>query len=262
MKKNMFHFLVFLAFFQPQNSSAQEQFPWLLVTAAGKAWVIKDNNIQGSGKACIFKADGSFEQYNRVYGIWIPVSTNNTYTADSGSTVQWFGTSITLTPRIKISVGGSGNEIEFEYTISGNGSTLTMEGKDYISGTYTLMDFSGPERPGGGDAVLPTGFGWFRDGRQMIFNTNGIYAAYGFPGPWAAILHEGTYRVNSSTGKITINESVPPQSGRDAEYFYSITDFGGSNKTLRIWGENRNGYQDDVYKLQSYPAGTQLPRTR
>ena len=96
----------------------------------------------------------------------------------------------------------------------------------------------------------------------MIFNTNGIYAAYGFPGPWAAILHEGTYKLNTLTGKIIINESVPPQPGRDAEYSYSITDFGGGNKTLRIWGDNRNGNNDDVYRLQAYPSGTQLPRTR
>jgi hypothetical protein len=236
----------------PQAAQSAAQ----LVTPAGKAWVIKDNDVQGSGNALVLKNDNTYEYYRRVYGIWISAylgvrrdSKFNTYSAAGNR----------LEIRYANDVGGSYSNTH-NYTISG--TTLTITGDERLSGKWTLTEFSGAEKSGGGGVVLPAGMGWFYNQRQMIFNTNGIYAAYGWPSPWASIRHEGTYTLNPSTGKITINENVPPQPGRDTEYSYSITDFPGGNKTLRIWGQNRNGYQDDVYRLQAYPPGTQLPRTR
>jgi hypothetical protein len=241
-----------------------------IVTPAGKAWVIKDNNIQGSGRAYIFRSDGRYEYYNRIYGIWVPVPRRfYTYSVTEAATRQIGDYSMTIPPSLIIDIPGdsaSDRHDEYEYNISGNGTTLEISGGwggNNADGRYTLMDFSGPEKPGGsGGVVVPAGMGWFYNSRQMIFNSSGIYAAYGAWGPWVAIGHEGTYSLNQSAGTITINEHVPPQPGRDTVYNYSITDFSGGNKTLRIWGENPNGYEDDVYKLEAYPSGTKLPRTK
>jgi len=75
------------------NTSVNAPSPSQLVTPAGKAWVIKDNNIQGSGKTLIFKADGRLEGYDRIYGIWVPSLGNTfsvtTYTA-TGTTRHSF----------------------------------------------------------------------------------------------------------------------------------------------------------------------------
>jgi hypothetical protein len=232
--------------------------PAQLITPAGKAWIIQDNQVQGSGKAYVFKNGGSFEYYDRVFGIWIPRETN-TYTATGARATQLYGVTVNQPPLLRFSHDDLGDD-DYGYSVSG--TTLEITGSGTATGKYTLTAFPGSEKAGGGNVVQSSGMGWFNEGRQMIFNTSGIYAAYGYPSPWVNIGHEGTYKLNQSTGTITINESVPPQSGRDTEYSYSITDFGGGKKTLRIWGKNRNGSQDEVYMLQAYPSGTKLPRTR
>jgi hypothetical protein len=231
--------------------------PAQLITAPGKAWIIKDNEVQGGGRAIVFTAGGGVEAYNRKYGIWVP-SFDNMYSETTYSATE---TRLTIT-----SNDSYYNTLAGEYLYAFSGSTLTIsEGRSGADGTYTLMDFSGPEKPGGsGSFVLPAGKGWFYDGRQMIFNTSGIYGAYGWPAPWEGPLHEGTYSVNTSAGKVTINENVPPVPGRDREYNYSITTFSDGSKTLRIWlyAPRNIGPLDDVYKLETYSSDTKLPRTR
>jgi hypothetical protein len=235
-----------------------------LIPPAGKAWVIEDGEIQGGGKAIILKADGTLEEYERIHGIWRHNMGNNEY-SEYSYTYTAAGSKISVTHTVKASAAST--VVDHTYTISG--STLEIQGDwgDSIVGRYTLTDFSGPQRAIGGSVVLPSGMGWATDasgvgGGQRIFNASGFYAVYGHPSPWVSINHEGSYSVNSSAGKITINENVPPVAGRDTEYNYSVTDFGGGNKTLRIWGENRNGYTDVVYRTQAYPRGTKLPQTR
>jgi hypothetical protein len=242
---------------QPQHATPTSN-PSQLITFAGKAWIIKDNQTQGNGKAFVFKSDNTYEYYVRVYGIWIPRSLG----IWSSNYHTYFANGNRLEINYPNDVGGFYTHSQ-SYTISGNGSTLTITGDERaINGTYTLSGFTGTAGPGGGSVVPPNGMGWFSDGRQMIFNTSGIYAAYGYPSPWVGANHEGTYSLNQSAGTITINENVPAQPGRDTVYNYSITVFSGGNQTLRIWGNNRNGYEDQIYKLQAYPSGTQQPRTR
>jgi len=151
-------------------------------------------------------------------------------------------------PNIKISI------YDYEYSLSGN--TLDLTGYEHYAGRYTLMDFSGPPAPGG-NIVPPSGMGWFREGRQEIYNTNGFYNSYGISGGAWGYINWGSYTANQSTGRLTRNTA----GGRDAIYLYSVTDFSGGNKTLRIWIEGKLN-EDQVYRLQAYPSGTQLPRTR
>jgi hypothetical protein len=234
-----------------------------LISPAGKAWVIQDGEIQGGGKAIILKADGTLEEYELIHGIWRHSMGNNEY-SEYSYTYTATGSKISVTHTVRASAEST--VVDHAYTVSG--STLEIQGDwgDSIIGRYTLTEFSGPQRPSGGSVVLPSGMGWSTsssgNGGQRIFNTSGFYAVYGDPSPWVSINHEGTYSVNSSAGKITINENVPPVAGRDTVYNYSVTDFGGGNKTLRIWGENRNGYTDVVYRTQAYPPNTKLPRTK
>jgi hypothetical protein len=219
-----------------------------LVTPAGKAWVIQDNQVQGSGKAIVFTADGKVEGYERILGIWRP-RLDNTY---STTTYTATGTRVIITSNDSYYNTYAGN---YNYTISG--STLSITGDNPTAGRYTLADLPSVPAPGG-NIVPPSGMGWFRNGRQEIYNAEGFYNVY--LSNWS-YTNWGTYTINQSTGKLTTNTQ---NKSRPVEYNYSVTDFGNGNMTLRIWiyAPRNIGPTDEVYRLQAYPSGTQLPRTR
>lgn len=231
-----------------------------LITPTGKAWVIQDNQVQGSGKAVVIKSDGGFEFYERILGIWRPnintVYATNRYTGT--------GSSINITSNNNYNgLAGSAN-----YTISGNGSTLTISGDDPntpIYGTYTLRDMP-RVKAAGGNIVNRTGTAWqdnYGGRSHYIYHTDGIMYSYGGSGlgPWDFNDNWNTYTANSATGNL-IQYYQDNRQNTPNEFSYSVTDFGGGNMTLRMWRVNRNSPHDEVYKLVSTPSGFRLPRVR
>lgn len=225
----------------PQN-------PTNLVLPAGKAWVFCDNNIQGSGRAIIFNND-RIEFFDRKYGVWIPGGGfgSCSYTATGN--------------RLSLNYDKHSGTHTFNFTISGN--TLTITGASYTIdeaiGTYTLTDFTGPARPGG-NIVNPANTAWVFDDDNFIY----VYYSNGFGGHYVnrRLYLQGAYNANQSTGIITgpFLESVSANSSN--EWTYSVTDFGGGRKTLRMWYTDRWGTYNYVFRLQSVPAGLEMPRTR
>jgi hypothetical protein len=132
---------------QPSQTTSN---PSQLVAPTGRAWVIQDNQVQGSGKAVVFKAGGRVETYIRRFGVWCPDKQStyavNTYTATEN--------------RIRIrSIELYDVYRDYTYTISGNGSTLTITGDQPTAGTYTLRDAPRVQPPGG-NIVNPAGTAW------------------------------------------------------------------------------------------------------
>ena len=244
---------------EPPTTAVNSQ----LASPAGKAWVIQDNQTQGSGKAIVLKADGSYEHYNRILGIWRPsritVYAENSYTA-TGNRIS-FNTSNSYY---------NNYTGEYNYSISNNGSTLTITADrsrdEEVSGTYTLRDLPRVAEPGGNIVNRP-GTAWNFQNRSIsneIFHSDGIQYGLGGSGArdqWDFYGHESWYTYTANSGRLTRISK-----GRDTErpevLNYSITDFGGGNITLRLWKVDRNFPYDEVFKLVQTPSGFQLPNVR
>lgn len=238
--------------------------PSKLIAPAGKAWIIQDNQVQGSGKAIVFVANGGFEGYERRLGVWGPNRNNwfskTTYTADENM--------IKIRSDDESYKDFSG---DYWYTISDDGSELALtfddkNGRGGAAGTYSLRDTFKVQAPGG-NIVNPVGTAWEDNWRRRshdIYHTDGIRYCFGGSGaePWDFSLDIwNTYTVNSSTGSIILyyhdNRNNKPE-----DFSYSVTDFGGGNKTLRMWRADRMFPHDEVYKLVPVPSGFQLPKVR
>ena len=117
--------------------------------------------------------------------------------------------------------------------------------------------------PPGGNIVNPTGTAWEDNWRHTSHDVyDGIKYSFGGSGAsvWDFELDIwNTYTANPSTGHV-IEYYHDNRSGKSDGFFYSVTDFRGSNKTLRVWGVSVP--VDEVYKLVSTPRGFQLPRVR
>jgi hypothetical protein len=249
---------------QQQQPSQTTSNPSQLATPTGRAWVIQDNQTQGSGKAIVFKSDGRVETYIRRLGVW-SLSDNSTY---GKLTYTATGTAINVK-----TVSTYTYDENYNYTITGNGSTLTVRlpsanasDTGSIAGAYTFRDAPRIQPPGG-NIVNPPGTAWDteRVSAPDIYHSDGI--RYCFGGAGYASWYFGpdgnwyTYTANSSTGKL-IRIYKGRENMRPEELNYSVTDFGGGNMTLRIWRVDNNFPHDTVWKLVLTPSGFQLPRVR
>jgi len=241
--------------------------PAKLIPPSGKAWVIQDNQVQGSGKAIVFKASGGFEVYLRRLGVWSPslddlYKTSATYTA-TGHTIN-----IPFVENANNLFSG-----DYKYSFDDNSSTLTItdEGKSgaTAAGTYTLRDLPRVQPPGG-NIVNPAGTAWqdnWRGTSHDIYHTDGIKYSFGGSGAsvWGFELDIwNTYTANPSTG-IVAELYHDSRTLNPGEFNYSVTDFGSGNKTLRhwkVWNDNSGTVVDEVYKLVPTPSGFRLPKVR
>ncbi len=233
-----------------------------IITPAGKAWVIQDNQVLGSGKAIVLKADGNYECYERILGIWRPESitlyAENTYSA-TGNRLN-----LTTSNRYYSSLAG-----DFNYTISNNGSTLTISLDDYdfndlIAGTYTLSDAPRVQAPGG-NIVNPAGTAWeiSHRGGHDIYHTDGILYVFGGSGTDAWSFAHDIWNTYTITSEGSLTRYYHDNRRNKPEVFnYSITDFGNGNKTLRMWRVDRMFPYDEVWKLVPTPSGFRLPSVR
>jgi hypothetical protein len=239
------------------------------LAAGGKAWVIQDIEVQGSGRAIVFKIDGGFESYERRLGVWSP-SKETTYRPDARRYEA-------NENRINIKTDGeyhyASYDGDYTYSISGNGSTLTISDRNtgsdergFAAGTYALMD-APKVAPPGGNMVNAAGTAWedYHNGRSAgghdIFHSDGIQYSLGGSGygPWDFSTNWFAYTADSATGKLTRQW----KERHDIEELnYSVTDFGSGNKTLRLWKISKDFPHDTVWKLVPTPSGFQLPKVR
>ncbi len=236
-----------------------------LIVPEGKAWVIQDNQVQGSGEAMVFKADGGFEGYERRLGIWRPNMDNDYSTTTYAAT----GNRISIRSDDDYYASYTG---EYDYTISG-GSTLTITYDEWASGgnggaaagTYTLSDFPKIAAPGG-SIINPAGTAWeiSNKGGHDIYHSDGIRYSFGnsVRDPWNFLPNEiwKTYIVPSA-GALTCYYH-DQRNNKPEQFSYSVTDFGNGNKTLRMWRIDRMFPYDEVWKLVPVPSGFQLPKVR
>jgi hypothetical protein len=244
----------------------EASYPPQLIGPPGKAWVIQDNQVQGSGEAIVFKADGGFEGYNRKLGVWRP-SMDNSY---STTTYTATGDMIWIKSDSDYYTNYVGN---YTYTITGGGSTLTItrtsndgRGSSGAAGAYTLRDMPRVQAAGG-SIVNPAGTAWDVGNRGRshdIYNADGIRYCFGGSGagPWDFTLEIwNTYTVNSSTGSVILYYHDNRQN-KPEDFNYSVTDFGSGNKTLRTWRVDKMFPHDEVYRLVPTPSGFRLPKVR
>ena len=236
-----------------------------LFTPAGKAWIIQDNDVQGSGRAIVFKADGGIEAYERRFGVWSPDMDNlystTTYTAN--------GNRISIISDDDFYEKYTG---DFDYTITGGGSTLTIKydegtskGLGGADGVYTLGDFPEVHAPGG-SIVNAIGTAWeiSHGGSIEIFHTDGIRYSFGgsdSANRWDYMPNRIWNTYTATTGKLT-QYYHDNRHNKPEEFNYSVTDFGNGRKTLRLWRESRMAPYDEVWKLTPVPSGFQLPKAR